>query len=106
MTDSATAREISVAVVREKGSFELASALLDAPRDDEVLVRIVATGLCHTDLVVRDQVYPVPPPVVLGHEGRLTRARKVADSGERGTFVTPVKVGKCLDPTGRYARGA
>ncbi|WP_406727813.1 hypothetical protein WJ438_28870 [Streptomyces sp. GD-15H] len=37
---------------------------------------------------------------------RLTRARKVADSDERGTFVTPIEVGKCLDPMGRYARGA
>lgn len=37
---------------------------------------------------------------------RLTRARKVADSGERGTFVTPVEVRKYLDPVGRYARGA
>ncbi|MEF9903388.1 NAD(P)-dependent alcohol dehydrogenase [Streptomyces sp. P9-A2] len=69
MTDTATAREITAAVVRKKGSFESESAVLDAPRDDEVLVRIVATGLCHTDLVVRDQVYPVPLPVVLGHEG-------------------------------------
>lgn len=42
---------------------------MEPPRPDEVLVRIVATGLCHTDLVVRDQVYPVPLPVVLGHEG-------------------------------------
>lgn len=62
-------REITAAVVRTKGAFELAPAVLDAPRDDEVLVRVVATGLCHTDLVVRDQVYPVPLPVVLGHEG-------------------------------------
>ncbi|CAM5262290.1 ATP-binding protein [Streptomyces hirsutus] len=37
---------------------------------------------------------------------RLTRAREVADSGERGTFVTPLEVRKYLDPTGRYARGA
>ncbi|MFJ7997857.1 AAA family ATPase [Streptomyces sp. NPDC096310] len=37
---------------------------------------------------------------------RLTRARKVATSGERGTFVTPVEVRKYLDPVGRFARGA
>ncbi|MFD5658297.1 AAA family ATPase [Streptomyces hirsutus] len=37
---------------------------------------------------------------------RLTRARKVADSGERGTFVTPLEVRKYLDPAGWYARGA
>ncbi|WP_217164013.1 AAA family ATPase [Streptomyces sp. AC512_CC834] len=37
---------------------------------------------------------------------RLTRARKVAESGERGTFVSPLEVRKYLDPVGRYAHGA
>lgn len=34
-----------------------------------MLVRIVATGICHTDLSVRDQLLPMPLPAVLGHEG-------------------------------------
>ena len=34
---------------------------------DEILVRIVASGICHTDLVCRDQFIPVPLPAVLGH---------------------------------------
>ncbi|MFQ6027212.1 MAG: alcohol dehydrogenase catalytic domain-containing protein [Dehalococcoidia bacterium] len=42
---------------------------LDEPRANEVLVKIVATGICHTDLVVRDQGIPAPLPIVLGHEG-------------------------------------
>ncbi|BEN48336.1 MULTISPECIES: NAD(P)-dependent alcohol dehydrogenase [Serratia] len=42
---------------------------LDDPRDDEVLVKIVATGLCHTDIAVHNGLIPVPAPVVLGHEG-------------------------------------
>jgi len=42
---------------------------IEEPRADEVLVRIVATGVCHADLFIRDQVYPVGLPVVLGHEG-------------------------------------
>ncbi len=42
---------------------------LDDPRPDEVRVRMVATGVCHTDAIVRDQVYPTPLPAVLGHEG-------------------------------------
>lgn len=62
-------REITAAVVREKGRFDLEPAHIESPRDDEILVRMVAVGLCHTDLVVRDQVYPVPLPIVLGHEG-------------------------------------
>jgi len=61
--------QITAAIVREAGSFEVAPAMLAEPRHDEILVRIVAAGLFHTDLVVRDQVYPVPLPVVLGHEG-------------------------------------
>jgi aryl-alcohol dehydrogenase len=41
---------------------------LEEPRPDEALIRIVATGMCHTDMVARDQLYDVPLPVVLGHE--------------------------------------
>jgi aryl-alcohol dehydrogenase len=62
--------KIKAAVVREKAKpFTIEAVELDNPRADEVLVKIVACGLCHTDLVVRDQNYPVPLPVVLGHEG-------------------------------------
>ncbi len=50
-------------------AWELKTITLDEPRDDEILVRIVATGLCHTDVSVRDQHLPVPLPAVLGHEG-------------------------------------
>jgi aryl-alcohol dehydrogenase len=63
-------RTIRAAVVRKKGGpFSIETLNVEAPRADEVLVRIVATGMCHTDIVIRDQVYPVPLPIVLGHEG-------------------------------------
>lgn len=39
------------------------------PRDDEILVRLVGVGLCHTDVSALDQLLPVPFPIVLGHEG-------------------------------------
>lgn len=42
---------------------------LDEPRAGEVRVRLVASGVCHTDAIVRDQWYPTPLPAVLGHEG-------------------------------------
>lgn len=42
---------------------------LDDPRSDELQVRLVASGVCHTDAIVRDQWYPTPLPAVLGHEG-------------------------------------
>jgi aryl-alcohol dehydrogenase len=77
---------IKAAVVRDKGGpFRIEDAVLSAPRGDEVLVRIVAAGMCHTDMVVRDQVYPVPQPIVLGHEG----SGVVEAVGERVTKVTP-----------------
>lgn len=63
-------KPVQAAIVREKSaSFTIESLILDPPRAHEVLVRIVATGVCHTDTVARDQDYPVPLPAVLGHEG-------------------------------------
>ncbi len=38
------------------------------PGPREVLVRTVATGVCHSDLHVIEAGLPVPPPLVLGHE--------------------------------------
>lgn len=42
---------------------------LDEPRDDEIVVRIVATGLCHTDLTMREMLPAEMFPRILGHEG-------------------------------------
>ncbi|MFF0465169.1 NAD(P)-dependent alcohol dehydrogenase [Streptomyces mexicanus] len=62
--------QISAAVVRApNGAFQQEHLELDDPRPDEVRVRMVAAGVCHTDVLVRDQVYPTPLPAVLGHEG-------------------------------------
>ena len=62
--------ECTVAVVREKSKpFTIETMRLEDPRADEVIVRIVGTGVCHTDMIVRDQYYPTPLPAVLGHEG-------------------------------------
>jgi aryl-alcohol dehydrogenase len=52
-----------------QNAFNLGQVSLGDLRPDEVLVRMVAAGICHTDLSVRDGHVPVPRPVVLGHEG-------------------------------------
>ena len=58
------------AVLREHGgAFSVEELTLAEPSPDEVLVRITATGLCHTDQKVRMGAREVPVPVVLGHEG-------------------------------------
>ncbi|OCR21655.1 hypothetical protein AFK24_29360 [Pseudomonas syringae] len=62
--------EVKVAVLREaSGKLRLERAELAVPRADEVRVRVVATGVCHTDMVVRDQLFPTPLPIILGHVG-------------------------------------
>jgi aryl-alcohol dehydrogenase len=66
--------------------FAIEDVTLDEPRADEVLVRIVACGVCHTDMAVRDKQLPTPLPVVLGHEGAGV-VEKV------GSDVTHVKAG-------------
>ncbi|WP_183096335.1 NAD(P)-dependent alcohol dehydrogenase [Nocardioides stalactiti] len=49
--------------------FVFTEVELDDPRPDEVLVRVVATGLCHTDLTVPTMLPAEMFPTVLGHEG-------------------------------------
>jgi aryl-alcohol dehydrogenase len=62
--------KIEAAVLRA-GSAELSRESLDLaePRPDEILVRLVATGVCHTDIKMAESPDRVPRPIVLGHEG-------------------------------------
>lgn len=49
--------------------FTIEQISVEGPRAGEVLVRIAGVGLCHTDLVFRDQFDAFAKPAVLGHEG-------------------------------------
>jgi aryl-alcohol dehydrogenase len=78
--------EIQAAVTEAKGApFEIQSIELGDIRPDELVVKVAAAGVCHTDLIVRDQWYPVPLPAVLGHEG----AGVVERVGPNVTKVAP-----------------
>jgi S-(hydroxymethyl)glutathione dehydrogenase/alcohol dehydrogenase len=57
---------------RPNRPLEVTDVELDPPRRDEVLVRIAATGICRSDLSYVDGKWPVPMPMVLGHEGAGT----------------------------------
>jgi aryl-alcohol dehydrogenase len=63
--------QITAAVVRERSApFVIETLELSDPRPEEVRVRIVAAGMCHTDLHGRDGYFPTMPyPAVFGHEG-------------------------------------
>lgn len=94
--------KITAAVVREKARpFTIEELELEGPRENEVVVRLVGAGVCHTDLIVRDQYYPVPLPSVLGHEG----AGVVEQVGSKVSKVKPgdhvvlsyMSCGKCAN---------
>lgn len=62
--------QVRALVVAEKdASFEEHDIELDEPGRGEVLVKIAAAGVCHTDAITRAGDMPMPFPSVLGHEG-------------------------------------
>jgi aryl-alcohol dehydrogenase len=62
--------KINAAVVRDTGKpLSIEELELAEPRPDEVRVRMVASGICHTDSTARNGAYPIEWPAVLGHEG-------------------------------------
>lgn len=74
------------AVVEAPGApFTVHEVTLDDLRPDEVLVRVVAAGLCHTDVGVQAGGIPFRLPGVLGHEG----AGVVVETGSAVTKVAP-----------------
>lgn len=79
---------ITAAVSREGAPAPVLEQVeLEEPRADEILVRMQASGICHTDLRSHSGVgMPVPKPAVLGHEG-------VGVVEKIGAAVTHVKPG-------------
>lgn len=75
-------REINQPVVVEEIEVE-------PPRRGEVMIRLAACGVCHSDYSVTTGTIPFPPPVVLGHEG----AGIVVEVGEG---VTGIAVGDAV----------
>lgn len=70
------------------------------PRADEVLIRVAACGVCHTDLHVLKREVAFPAPAVIGHEVSGTVVEVGAEvaglaNGDRvvGAFIMPC--GKC-----------
>ena len=60
--------KITAAVTEAQGKdFVLQEVELASPKANEVMIKIVATGVCHTDAVARDLAI-APLPAVLGHE--------------------------------------
>ncbi|MBZ0125485.1 MAG: Zn-dependent alcohol dehydrogenase [Rhodocyclaceae bacterium] len=79
---AAICREINQPVVVEEIEVE-------PPRRGEVMIKLAACGVCHSDYSVTTGTIPFPPPVVLGHEG----AGIVVEVGEG---VTGIAVGDAV----------
>src|SRR6188508_331326 len=72
LADMASTASITIraAVLERPGTAPRIEELtLDGPRTGEVLVRMTASGVCHSDLHVRDGEWERPGPIVMGHEG-------------------------------------
>jgi Zn-dependent alcohol dehydrogenase len=66
---AAATRLVSAAVARSPSApLTIETLELRAPRQDEIVVKVVATGLCHTDIAVKERDL-CAFPMVLGHEG-------------------------------------
>jgi S-(hydroxymethyl)glutathione dehydrogenase/alcohol dehydrogenase len=93
---------ITRAAVMERPSCPLvvADLELDPPRRDEVLVRVLASGICRSDLSFMSGKWPAPLPIVLGHEG-AGEIEAVGDGvdqrriGERVVLTFAPPCGRC-----------
>jgi aryl-alcohol dehydrogenase len=82
--------KIQAAVLRKKnGPLKIESLELEGPRDDEVLISIVASGICRTDIDICDNWDAADTPVVLGHEGAgvVEQVGKQVKNVRRGDHV-------------------
>jgi aryl-alcohol dehydrogenase len=62
--------KIQAAVLHERGGpLKIETIDLEGPRTDELLIRLVASGICHTDIGLIDEWDGATEPVILGHEG-------------------------------------
>lgn len=76
---------IKAALTREIDQLTIEEVELDPPKADEVLVRMRAAGVCHSDLHTYKGELRATPPIVLGHEG----AGMVETVGNDVTRVQP-----------------
>jgi len=81
---------IKAAVLRKRGGpLQIESLEMEGPRDDEVLVRLVASGICRTDIDFCDHWFETGDAVVLGHEGAgvVEQVGKSVQGVKRGDHV-------------------
>ena len=76
------------------GRWTIETLEVAEPGPQEVLVRVVASGICQTDVHARDGFFPIPCPAVYGHEGagvveRVGSAVTTLQPGDHVIMVNP-----------------
>ena len=80
--------------------LQVEEVTLDEPKEQEVLVKMVATGVCHTDYHVVTGDIGLPLPIVLGHEGagiveKIGPGVTTLQPGDHVVLVVIWSCGKC-----------
>src|SRR5690349_4193476 len=95
--------EIRAAVLEEFGApLQVQQLELDEPRTGEALVRLVACGVCHTDMYTASGADPSGyAPTVLGHEGagvveRVGEGVRLVEPGDHVVTLFSPQCGKCV----------
>ena len=93
--------KIKAAILEELNTpLKIEQVELDDPRDREVLVKLVATGVCHSDIHCIKGDLMTPPPVVLGHEGagiveKVGSSVTTVQPGDKVILTVAPYCGKC-----------
>lgn len=91
--------------------FREREVTIDEPDHDEVLVKIVASGICHSDLNVVNGISPMDLPAVVGHEGTgiveqvgsLVKGVKVTQPDPSAAFSQELKTFPCSSLATRWS---
>ncbi|WEV70816.1 NAD(P)-dependent alcohol dehydrogenase [Lactobacillus sp. ESL0785] len=96
--------KIKAAVLNEQGKdLDLEEVILDEPKSNEVLIKTIASGICHSDIEFQDGGFPIKLPVILGHEGAgiVEKVGSNVTDFKKGDHVA---VGFASDGTCRFCR--
>ena len=94
--------EFDAAVLHSAGQpLKIERLSLTGLGDDDVLVKVHAAGVCHTDWEAQQGSHPAPPPLVLGHEGAgivVEAGKNISKSriGDHVVFSAYPSCGRCF----------
>ncbi len=92
---------MKAAVLHEPNTpLKIEELALDDPQENEILVKLVATGVCHSDLHFMKGDVPQPTPFVPGHEGagvveKVGPSVTTVQPGDHVILMVAISCGKC-----------